>query len=121
MKKVVALVAFILIAAGAFGQANAGTGEWLHTIWQASQRANNGTATDVGDAIDAGEYSGFVWATYQIGQGQDWFHIPLSSSSRQWEAVVGKYLEAHPEEWNLSASALVYKALAAVWPGKKKP
>ena len=120
MRKSVMVVALILMTVSAFGQPME-NGQWLHSLWQASQRALGGTATGVGDAIDAGTYSGFVWAMEQMGQDQDWFLVPLSSSAGQWEAIVGKYLEAHPEEWNLHADALVYKALVAVWPGKRKP
>jgi hypothetical protein len=34
-------------------------------------------------------------------------------------AVVGRYLDQHPEEWNEQATTLVLKALALSWPLKK--
>ena len=33
-------------------------------------------------------------------------------------AVVGKYLEKHPDQWDLDAVQLIYRALHAAWPGK---
>jgi hypothetical protein len=47
-----------------------------------------------------------------------WTDIPGHVSGRQVVIVVGKYLDAHPEKWNLRAEELIYRALDAVWLGK---
>ena len=46
-----------------------------------------------------------------------WLNLKGTTDEQTW-AVVGKYLDDHPEKWNLGAQGLVYFALYAVWPGK---
>jgi len=119
MKKPIVLVALFLVTAGAFGQSTFGTGQWLHDGWQASQKMT--TNLDRSDLEAGGEYMGFVLGTTRMMAAIEWLDVPATSTLGQWLDVVGKYLDDHPEDWNLRAEFLVYRALVAVWPGKKKP
>lgn len=47
-----------------------------------------------------------------------WIDLKGITRGQQY-AVVGKYLDANPEQWNLPAETLVYRALHAVWPAAK--
>lgn len=115
MKKVLVAV-LILIATGAFGQQ--ANGEWLHNDWQVTQRYNNTNV--VVDPLAMGQFLGFVFGIALAGNDAQWFAIPGTVDAGQEEAIVGKYLDNHPEEWNLPAQTLVYKAFRAVYPGKKQ-
>jgi hypothetical protein len=48
------------------------------------------------------------------------FCTPANSNGRQIVAIVGKYIDNHPEEWNGCAFDLVYKPLSKAFPCKKK-
>ncbi len=76
---------------------------------------------DLSDIGTAQEYTGFVYGATRVMWAVQWLDPAPTSTLGQWLAVVGKYLDDHPEEWNLSAEILVYRALHAVWLGKKKP
>ena len=45
---------------------------------------------------------------------------PNNVNGRQIFAIVGKYINNHPEEWNGSAFNLVYRPLSKAFPCKKK-
>jgi len=59
-------------------------------------------------------YMGFVAAATRIMGDAQWLDIPRTSNLTQWAAIVGKYLDANPEQWNLNAEVLVYRALHGV-------
>jgi hypothetical protein len=121
MKKVVALAIFVLIAAGAFAQDAAfGSGQWLENMREGAQRIRSGT-NNIVDYVNASIFRGFVGGIVQTGTLEDWFAIPDGVKSAQNEAVVGQFLEAHPELWNGPAAAIVIAAIYKVWPGKKNP
>jgi hypothetical protein len=48
------------------------------------------------------------------------FCIPAGVTNRQITEVVSKYLKDHPEELDLSASALVIDAIQTAWPCDEK-
>jgi Rap1a immunity proteins len=118
MKKMLICIAILLTTAEVFGDNIYGSGQWLHDDWLANQRIDN--HTDQGaDVMKAGEYWGFVEATKQIYQLNGGLDMPPSVAEGQVDAVVGKYLDDHPEEWNQPASVLVYKALRSMFPPKR--
>jgi hypothetical protein len=85
--------------------------------WEASKRCNEnrGTTSDYNDTFF---YFGYVSAAFDIGCPFSGFcQLPAGGVTRwQIAAVVGKYLEAHPEQWSLAASALVMLALKNGFP-----
>lgn len=117
MKKVVALMVFVLIAAGAFGQeSNYMGGQWLVDNWKAYQKTGSVTLKE---AMEAGGFVGFVMGVADMGNGHQILAIPTDITTVQVVAVVGKSLDDHPEWWNQPAEILVESALGAVWPGPK--
>lgn|GEM_PF-4090898 len=123
MKKLLVLVAvFILVGTGSWAQditGQSGTGQWLHDLWGGWQKQQNQSATLVDKAF-AGEYRGFVAGAVTVMGAVGWLRLE-NTTWGQWFALVGKYLDNHPEEWNAEAVVLVYRALYAVWPGKVLP
>ena len=84
----------------------------------------NKSKTDV-NMLDAGFYIGFVEGIYDavsnvlfcpnsgiVAQGS----AIATMTVQQAPALVGKYLTAHPEEWNQPAASLVVKALSKSFP-----
>ena len=120
MKKVAAISALLLVTAVVFGQSTFGTGQWLHDGWLASQKTEP-SDQQISDVAHGWEYTGFVLGAANVMSAAQWIDIPVNAALGQWLAVVGKYLDNHPGEWNLPAEVLVYRALHAVWPGKKIP
>jgi hypothetical protein len=119
MRKLLILLVLILIGPASWAQSNPGTGQWLHDIWKSNQRVWNRTSTDqTMDGAHALEYQGFVMGATAVMATANWIAIPASSTSGQIFAIVGEYIDDHPEEWNLPAVQLVYRALYAAWPGE---
>ena len=107
----------VLVSAAAWAQSTAGKGQWLHDCWVSAQKANDGTASER-DWPLAYIYAGFVAGAAGVMNAADWLNLTNITWAQQ-QAVVGKYLDDHPEQWNLPAETLVYRALHAVWPGTK--
>lgn len=117
MKKLfVLVVVLILVGAASWAQSNTGTGQWLHGLWINYQKIHT-TDKDWSAIADAKEYMGVVWGAAHVMRDANWIDLEGTTQGQMW-AVVGKYLDDHPEQWNFSAEALVYLALYAVWPGK---
>jgi hypothetical protein len=97
-----------------------GSGRWLHACWLEEQKANVHVSR-VTEWQNVGLYEGFVMGVVFVGihHCEYLFSIPDSVTNGQIFAVVGKYLDSHPEEWNKDADRLVVEALQAVWPYKK--
>jgi hypothetical protein len=96
-----------------------GTGHWLHECWLEEQRVN-AHVSRVKEWQNVGLYEGFVMAVVLVGihHRDPIFSIPDSVTNGQIFAVVGKYLDSHPTEWDKDADRLVVKALQTVWPYK---
>jgi hypothetical protein len=132
MKKLLMLlVVLILVGTVSWAQAQTDTpetGQWLHDLWISYQKLSNGAfdstprsnrdfrAAMVG-VFSVTVYHGFVMGMAQVMWVADWIDLKGITQEQQ-NAVVGKYLDDHPEQWNLPAGVLVYRALHAVWPGK---
>lgn len=90
-----------------------GTGQWLHDLWRSYQKTSFANQEE---AAQSCIYTGLVSGAAQVMIDAGW----ISSEDKtygQMAAVVGKYLDNHPEQWNLSAETLIYRSLYAVWPG----
>jgi hypothetical protein len=79
-------------------------------------------------ALATGQCTGFVEGVIQStefdsqpGKGGKWiFCVPKNSTPVQDVAVVVKYLEAHPDQWNFPANTVVAVALIDAFPCGKK-
>jgi hypothetical protein len=120
MKKVLVLLGvLIMVGTASWAQDTTfGTGQWLHDDWLAFQKVIGGDSPTDKEGVISAMYSGYVLAATVVMRDANWIAIPAKSTVGQWAAVVGKYLDDHPEQWTLSAEVLVYRALYAVWPGK---
>jgi hypothetical protein len=116
MKKLLVLVLVLILVGVASWADTFGTGQWLHDLWASAQKANNHTAT-LSEYNSAFEYSGFVIGAASVMYDLGWLDL-RDITYGQWVAVVGKYLDANPEQWNRSAERLIFYALYAAWPGK---
>ncbi len=124
MKKLLITFGLILllgITAWAQSENTLGTGQWLHDCWIEYQKS---IVNDPGtNWRHEGQYDGFVLGVWQLliaaDRGSLGVEIPASATWGQVNAVVGKYLDAHPEEWNDPAIRLVLEAFVAAWPYKK--
>ena len=72
-----------------------------------------------GSWIDVGFYAGYVDGVFDAYVGL-LFCPPNNIKAGQVYDIVFKYLQNHPENRNLSANTLVFKALNKIWPCKKK-
>jgi|ERR1035441_173683 hypothetical protein len=70
------------------------------------------------NTADASLYLGFVIGVHD-GLAGDAFCTPEQTAQGQICAVVARYLNAHPEEWNKPAWLLVATALKQAFPCKK--
>ncbi|MGA2478508.1 MAG: Rap1a/Tai family immunity protein [Spirochaetia bacterium] len=112
MRKLYVLAFALAVLAGCTSTPIGGQGNT--DLWQSYQKTSFANQEEAAKSI----YTGFVSSGAQVMLDAGW----LSASGityGQMAAVVGKYLDDHPEQWNLDAEVLVYRALYAVWPGTK--
>lgn len=125
MKKlfVIAIVLTVTVAAWTEGNTYVVTGQYLHDNgliqFEKTQKGIKPETTT--EAFQLAFFLGYIngvvdagsWAENQL------YSIPADVSFGQICAVVGNYLDAHPEQWNKNGSALIFKALSIAWPLKK--
>ena len=117
MKKLLVLAVLILVGAASWAQQSTiGTGQWLHDGWTSYQNAHNGQTIPWPAMVNEQGYVAFVLAAAEVMYAADWLAL-ANTTPGQWFAVVGNYLDAHPELWTASGDVLVYHALYAAWPG----
>jgi hypothetical protein len=78
----------------------------------------NGANATWPDISHGNLYRGYVWGAAVVMNDAGWIDSG-DVTNGQIYVVVGKYLDNHPEQWNLPAEVLVYRALYAAWPGTK--
>ncbi|MGO9409622.1 MAG: Rap1a/Tai family immunity protein [Spirochaetia bacterium] len=125
MKKLLVLVVvLILVGAASWAQSTSKWRDWwiaqtLHDQWTSYQKFDNHDPN--ANMLDIGSFMGVVVGVVMMEESADLhlFSIPSNALPAQIFAVVGKYVSAHPEEWNLPAAQLVVEALRAVWPYRK--
>jgi hypothetical protein len=66
--------------------------------------------------VYAAEYSGYVKGVHDSLDLFQFVCTPKGATSNQSNAIVAKFLKAHPERWAESASLLVTEALKAAFP-----
>lgn len=110
MKKKIVLLAAILVFVTPFVYAGAYfyTGSSLMQGWREHQRILNsqpGEKNYILASVFAGYVTGVADARSEV------LGVPSGVSRDQVCAIVGRYLETHPDEWNEVGSILVEKAL----------
>lgn len=98
------------------------TGNYLITAWKASQRIEQfrpGQAITAQIVTDSQEDS--LFTGYVCGVADSLWNLsyPTGVTIGQLCAIVGKYLEEHPEKLHLSGSLLVISAFNEAFPSKK--
>jgi hypothetical protein len=126
MKKVLVPVAvLILVGTASWTQNETGSAYWLHDCWLAFERVQNNTVNQfnaVADANHAGQFIGFGQAMEElaltpVGGGKTMVpNIPNVVTLGQICAIIGKYLDAHPEQWSYPALPVCLMALNNAWP-----
>ena len=110
-----AVVTAFVLAATSVGYAQWGTANILVDGWKASQKIEAGDR-DVGGAefLHAGVYAGYIMGF--LHGTADNYKVPTGASPKQLCAVVGKYLDGHPEKWSEPPYRIVYEALSRAFP-----
>jgi len=106
------------------------TGQALHDEWQSYEKFDrNDPSISSSDYFGAGAYMGYVRGCldskdpYFIvftgltgASPKDLWELPKDSTAKQMFAVVGRYLDDHPEQWSSPASIVVVTAVVAAFP-----
>ena len=111
-RTVLALASAILICNSAFAAYRDGSdlvGWWKE--YEKSQAGREFSTLEVGCYV--GYVGGVVDTLDEIA-----FDIPVGVKLSQIHAIVGKYLDDHPSDWNLAADVLVTRALKKAFPKK---
>ena len=113
----------VLILVGTVSWAQTVTGQWLHELWLANQKlVADPTTTDKTVTVRGYVYMGFLIGAVEVMESVQWLDTGgISPNGLQTfaSAAVGKYLDDHPDQWNLDAVGLIYRALYPLWPGRK--
>lgn len=89
----------------------------LSIAWQAG--IDKAPGRNDPDTVDArNQYYGYVLGVYDFLEAENILCSPRNVKFGQAAAIVGKYLQANPEHWNLPGATLVGKALITQWPCK---
>ncbi len=78
----------------------------------------NNYIKDTESDFNKGLFSGYVIGVVDTGDGI-LFCVPSGASAGQLSAVVKKYLQQNPEQWNKGASEQVINSLAKAYPCPK--
>jgi hypothetical protein len=117
------LIAAILAFVGLQGTANAGdfyfySGNTLAKLlaeYQKAERKDRDT-----NYADAWKFRAYVIGVHDTASGI-LFCPPADLGEVQTSAIVAKYMENNPQEWNKSGSTIVTMALSQAFPCSKKP
>jgi hypothetical protein len=81
-------------------------------IGYSNQRTENGYAPTIAEAFDVGVYTGYIYGIVEMAANEGLcLNRPDLNNGKQTLYMVGKYLDNHPEEWNLSTVEIICKAL----------
>lgn len=117
MKGILVVVLIVIVSAIAWADYN---GQWLHDFWLEYKKDEAGSRSNT---FAMGVYVGFVSGVAHTAAGISTvcdtsilrINWPDTATGGQLFAIVGKYLDAHPEKWDLDASLLVITACREAW------
>jgi len=115
MKKIVLslIITFNILNAGGWVSGNN-----LVKYMNEAKKANNGNQ-DI-NWNDAARFNNYIFGVVDVLEDAGYICIPSNVTGRQLFAIVIKYIDNHPEEWNKTASYLVETPLLGTFPCKKK-
>jgi len=115
MKKIVLslIITFNILNAGGWVAGNN-----LVKYMSEAKKADNGSQNV--DWSDALQFQAYVFGVVDVLEDAGYMCIPSNVKGRQLFAIVMKYIDNHPEEWNKTASYLVETPLLNTFPCKKK-
>jgi hypothetical protein len=111
------LVTFTLITFSNAGATPFIDGNRLVSMMREYEKANRGDTT--ADLVGASIFKGYV-----VGVADTFSEMicsPDNAKIGQYVAVVAKYLNDHPEQWNLPGPRLVAKGLVEAFPCRESP
>ena len=117
MKKVLLVIALMLMSCQAVYASPTTTGNEFVNEWKECKKADAGQPYSF---IDVGIYGGYVSGIAQAGQFIGWFSYPDGTTHGQLNNVVGKWIDDHPERWTDSPLVIVTTALRKAFPLPKK-
>lgn len=68
----------------------------------------------------ASNFTNYIFGVADVLEDTEYICIPSNVTGKQIFAIVIKYIDNHPAEWNKTASYLVEKPLLDTFPCKKK-
>ena len=115
MKKIILslIITFNILNAGGWVAGND-----LVKYMNEAKKVNNGNQNV--DWSDALRFHNYVFAVVDVLEDANYICIPNNVKGQQLFAIVIKYIDNHPEEWNKTASYLVETPLLNTFPCKKK-
>lgn len=123
MKRCWIVIVLCLVPLAALFARESADGHHLHSEWKAYERVQGNGAPDKADIATSGVYMGYVRGICDTLTNVDAlsgvsrpFEIPPAVSMAKVYAVVGKYLDDHPELWSSPAIWLVMQALENAYP-----
>lgn len=117
MKKHLVILFLICFSFSILNAQQKTAGEYLQIKWNAYQRYSK-TFSSI-DAYYAGLYEGYLDACFTMFLRAG-YPIPENVTNEQIYAIVGKFVENHPEKWNMTTIELVVTAVQTAFPEKKK-
>jgi hypothetical protein len=90
------------------------TGQWLIREFQAEERIDNHKKRE-DDYADYVFLCGYISGVAMTGN-QLWWQYPSHNTLHQFEAVIIKYMNAHPEQWGDHANIIIGRAFKEAFP-----
>ena len=110
------IVLFTVLASSSIfaGSPDNFTGQWLKRGFQALERIqnHNSRGDDYGDFCES---LGYVRGVAMSGDGV-WWDLPPHNTGDQLEAVIMKYMNAHPEQWGDNADDIIKRSFKMYFP-----
>ena len=117
MKKVLLVIALMMMSCQAVYATPPPTGNEFVNQWQEYKKHKAGQSFDV---VNSSYYMGYVNGIAEAGYFIGWFSHPVGTTTDQICAVVGKWIEDHPERWTDRPFTIVTTALRKAFPLPKK-
>lgn len=93
------------------------SGNDLVNVMREYDKAQAGTKYD---AYDVGSFMGYLQGATDATASRGLYELPDGVTVGQIAAIVSKFLNANPENWNLPAAALITLALMEAFPAAKQ-
>lgn len=85
--------------------------------WRLFQRHSSGGDMTPEEMFRVLYWQGYVTGAVDAGDGIA-FTLPIGTTANQVFAIVGKWIDEHPTEWNKPADVIIWAALKEAFPYK---